>query len=469
MTTSSDRSSSADHTFRSSPAIPAHRSAPPRNPAGQARREPRLTRRRDPRLKRRRRALPLLPALLVAGAAPALNLERLATTGITSIELLDVEYRDGVLAIPGGLGGTTLVDVHDPAAPTELSNYHDTACDYGRLYNTAVGETLIVGAGRNCSLALLQPDADYQLQVVGRYQNSDFSYEDAAISGALVYAAAHSDGLEIINVSDPAHPFAMTTVATENAWAVRLNGNYAYVADGDAGIAMIDISNPESPFLAAQYNTSGNASHLGVSDSLVAVADWDDVEILRYTPAGTLELAGLKKSGGRVMGIEIAADIVYVAEWRVLQTYRYGAIAGPDIDLNQTELHFPTLEIGARMDTTLILRNSGHSPLSITSLKLSHADFSLDPAPPFDIPAGAEEPLTITRHASAEEVALQDLTIISNDSDDPVLHVVLEGNGPDLGVGDPAPDFTLPVLDGPSFTLSEHRGSVVVLTFFASW
>lgn len=33
----------------------------------------------------------------------------------------------------------------------------------------------------------------------------------------------------------------------------------------------------------------------------------------------------------------------------------------------------------------------------------------------------------------------------------------------------PAPDFTLTDLDGSAFTLSEHRGEVVVLNFWATW
>jgi cytochrome c biogenesis protein CcmG/thiol:disulfide interchange protein DsbE len=36
-------------------------------------------------------------------------------------------------------------------------------------------------------------------------------------------------------------------------------------------------------------------------------------------------------------------------------------------------------------------------------------------------------------------------------------------------IGDLAPDFTLPGLDGRPLTLSKLRGRVVVLTFFASW
>jgi len=33
----------------------------------------------------------------------------------------------------------------------------------------------------------------------------------------------------------------------------------------------------------------------------------------------------------------------------------------------------------------------------------------------------------------------------------------------------PAPDFTLESLDGEKFTLSEHRGEVIVLNFWATW
>lgn len=40
---------------------------------------------------------------------------------------------------------------------------------------------------------------------------------------------------------------------------------------------------------------------------------------------------------------------------------------------------------------------------------------------------------------------------------------------PQPAVDHPAPDFTLPMLDGGNFTLSEQQGTPVVLNFWATW
>lgn len=43
-------------------------------------------------------------------------------------------------------------------------------------------------------------------------------------------------------------------------------------------------------------------------------------------------------------------------------------------------------------------------------------------------------------------------------------------DGPDTAIeGGVAPDFTVEMIDGGTFTLSEHRGQPVVVNFWASW
>jgi peroxiredoxin len=47
---------------------------------------------------------------------------------------------------------------------------------------------------------------------------------------------------------------------------------------------------------------------------------------------------------------------------------------------------------------------------------------------------------------------------------------IVRGDSPAVAeIGKPAPDFTVEVIDGGSFTLSESRGRQVVLNFWASW
>lgn len=457
-------------------------------------------------------ALFLLILLLHPASLSGLNLQMLANRGLSNFELLDVEQKDGFLVVTAGLNGTTVVDVTDPSNPIQLSSYSANSCLYGRLYNTFIGSEVVAGAGRNCPLQILDLTDSYSLNLLSEHQSGEFSYEDMAIVGdSLIIAAAHGDGIEAIDISNVSYPTSLGNLALDNAWAVRVDGYYAYVADGgsgltivdfsdptdlkiagqletegsakdvrvmngyafvalgDAGIAMIDVSDPTSPTLSTQYNTTGLAAHIGVNDSLVAVADWDDVEILKYGPGNNLELAGKKTTHGRVMGIDIADDIVYVAEWNRLRIYRFGPIQEADLDIEMVDIHFPRTDIGESVDTALVVTNSGGSTLTIESIDISFEDFSLDVTPPVDIPAGENLELTLTYTPSTDNGNKETITFASNDSDWPSTSIDVWGNDIDLRVGDPAPDFTLPVLEGGEVTLSELRGSIVVLSFFASW
>ncbi|HEY6635386.1 MAG TPA: TlpA disulfide reductase family protein [Acidimicrobiia bacterium] len=50
-----------------------------------------------------------------------------------------------------------------------------------------------------------------------------------------------------------------------------------------------------------------------------------------------------------------------------------------------------------------------------------------------------------------------------------VVGAILRDDQATAAVGGPAPDFTVEVIDGGSFTLSDQIGAPVVLNFWASW
>ena len=118
---------------------------------------------------------------------------------------------------------------------------------------------------------------------------------------------------------------------------VSIVGDIVFVAVGAGGVDMFDVTNIEDPVFLTNYNTSGYASRVSANDSLVAVSDWDDIEIIRWDNSPRLELAGIKKTGGRVMAAAMDDPLVYSAEWGRLMVYEYGPVAGPDLDLSHHE------------------------------------------------------------------------------------------------------------------------------------
>ena len=123
-------------------------------------------------------------------------------------------------------------------------------------------------------VALVDVTDPLQMQLVSEYLATNGLVQNIAASGNYVYLAKGSSGLEIVDVSDPAHPRRAARLLIADAIAdVALCGNYAYLADLALGLLVVDISDPANPRLIGGVNNGGGSDHVAVSGGYAYVSD----------------------------------------------------------------------------------------------------------------------------------------------------------------------------------------------------
>ncbi len=457
--------------------------------------------------------------LFVTTDLPGKNLKLLRTVSPANFELMDIEIEGKLMVISGGLGGSVLYDISDPLQPSvnpaRLTRLRLHPCDFGRTYKWSLGNGLAIGTARECGLGiwdLSDLESVTFLTHLSPMGGHPASYEDVEIYGDYAIVAAHAGGVQILDISQPHAPSLHGTIHGGNAWSVAVHDSLVYVADaaqglriidisrlespkelavlsisgtakdvkyqdgtvylaaGNGGIDIVDVTDPSNPVRVANAPSAGLASRVAVSGQLIGVSAWSEFQVFQWD-GSSLRLVGYKNTGGRVMATGTPGGrYFYSAEWSKLRVYEYGTIASADLDISPMHVRFPHLETGQRATKTVTLTNNGNTRLDITSLGTSHEDFSVSPSITA-IPAGVSDTLTLTYTANASN-AHGNLSIVSNDPDENVKAVELLGNAQyHVEPGEPAPEFSLPVVANGSgqVQLSDQKGTVIVLAFFASW
>jgi len=445
-------------------------------------------------------------------SASAKNLSLLSKTRLNNYELLDVFLDGNIAYIPAGLGGLNIVDIADPAHPVVLSSYRAEGCDWGRIYAWTANKNYAFGVGRDCGVHIVDVSDLTKPEHVITYSDGDESelrYEHAELANSTLYLARHQHGVEIVDVSQAQSPGKVGVIPSQNAWATLATDNLLFIADGAAGVKIVDIStlspkiiasittsgtakdlalsnsslfvavgaagvdminvsNPSNPLLVDNYNTSGYASRVSVSNGRVAVSDWDDVEVLEFSD-GELKLVGYKNTGGRVMALSTAGDLIYSAEWTGLSIFKFGEIYSTDIDLGNRRLEFPRTPVNAAETLLVSIRSNGAISLEISDIQVVNPDFSVM-FPSTSVPADSsmEVQVIYTPESTTWEGTL---TFNTNDPDEQKIIIRMQGNHP-YGpmVGDQTPPFELQSVNGFGTISDEtYLGQPVVIAFFTSW
>ncbi len=428
-------------------------------------------------------------------------------------ELQDVELQ-GQRAYVFGVGGLAVIELNNPENLILLGRYQPPGHPFNRFYRGAVEENLALGGGREDLLSVMR------LIVIGNpilltvYGQQGQSFEGVTLRDGIGFACRHGDGLEIIDFTVPQTPVSLSEITTlTNSWDVDLFGDYAYVADGAGGLAVVNVSNPQAPIHLSNLETSGSANDVVVGDNLlvvccgsagidvfnlsdpanpamvghantsglaitadiaagvVYVADWDDVEIFQLSDSFDPQPIGGENTPFRAMGLAAEDDLVVVADWSRVRTYRAGPTILGDIEVELERLDFGTVPMGGVRDTTFVIGNTGGSSLAVDSISVFSSSFEVTTEISFVLQPGQTQEVGIRFTHLEFGFTGTFLRIDSNDPDEDVILFPMTGddNPNNLDLGQPAPDFTLTDMEGVTHNLHDLQGRVVVMAFFANW
>jgi PKD repeat protein len=196
------------------------------------------------------------------------------------------------------------------------------------------------------------------------------------VSGGHAYAAAGDAGLLVLDVTDPAYPTAVSSVATPGwAWAVAVDGGHAYVADYQGGLRIISVADPANPTGVGYYlapddvkgvAVSGSYAHLAAGSSglrVVSVAD----------PANPMEVA-FAALPGYAESVAVAGNYAYLAMSDGLQVVN---VADPSNPTAVGSYSSPGPSLGIAVAGSLAFLTTEDTGLRVINIS--------NPAAPFEI------------------------------------------------------------------------------------
>jgi hypothetical protein len=445
-------------------------------------------------------------AAVITVQAAVDNIEYLGFNLINPNHLMDVElYGTKAYVSVGFSQGLETYDLSNPFNPIRLS-YGGAPNWRSRHY----GDTLFVFARENGLRIYRITGATTQ---VGSCPSgsANIMYEGGARIGNTLYVASHQNGLVSINVANLANPFVTGTfnLAHNACWNVEAAGNHLYIANGryglsavrtiggltevanldlpglandlvidgetifvtlgPSGVATVDITDPDYPVLMDIHPSWGSAWGCGLQDHKVAVGSWRYLELFDISNPGNITLAGWENTPTWAMGADMeyfqsgGYNLIAVADWRGMGTYRAGIEPVPDIDVYPLRLDFG-LQSG-EADCVVVVRNTGGAILNVTNV--SHpAGITVQPSS-FSVQSGDSLLVTV---ATTGQSAAGILHYQNNDPNESNFSQYVYVNNTSFPqVGSLAPDFTLQGTNGNWYTLSSYRGQIVFLEFGGGW
>jgi len=252
--------------------------------------------------------------------------------------VLDVFKKDNLLYLAIFYDGIVVLDVRNPESPKVVNIVRlkrgKSFTEEPRYYGVYVSSNYIYIAGYSRGLGI----ADISGREIGRYYDGGVALA-VCVVGRYAYVADGSDGLEIIDVSDPSHPVKIGSFYDGGyAFDVVVVGKLAYVADGWDGLEIIDVSDPEHPVKIGAYRTAGFARSVFVNQTNVFIATGlGGLEVVDVSDPENPVRIGQYSDGEDIRSVYVSGNNVYIAEgWGGLKILRAKRVPVFDLKVNSS-------------------------------------------------------------------------------------------------------------------------------------
>lgn len=136
--------------------------------------------------------------------------------------------------------------------------------------------------------------------------------------GNYLYVAANLDGLQVVDISDPADPWRVGGLDTPGqSRAVDCIGDLVYLADGTGGLQIISVADPQLPLLVGSLSTMGFAHNLqAVGDFTYLAVDWASGGLIVMDvsdPANPVQIS-VSPAGGSARDIVVNGNHAYISD-----------------------------------------------------------------------------------------------------------------------------------------------------------
>jgi len=247
-----------------------------------------------------------------------------------------------------------------------------------------------------------------------------------------------------------------------------LGGGRMAVALGGQGLAIVDV---DSGVVLGQTDTRGQALRLArMPSGRVLLANWTDMRV--YDVNGDVpELLAVdavfqSEDKPRTFGVAFSGENAYAGTWTGLHALRW-TDGETSPEMTPSTLEVGVAADGLPADVPFRIDNEGPLDLVVSKVKMPEG-WSAEPDA-FTVPPGKAQQMVL-HHGGSESVRLQEMTIQSDDVDEPRADIALRVGSDSVFIGDEAIDFTYDSLNMPgTWTLSDYRGQVVLLSYFATF